>query len=567
MAHMIPDTPPDVSTPGGLAESTLWHALNDGLDDDYFVYRNVDVLDADAREGEVDFVVLHRIGGILCVECKGGGVKRGGDGRWTREVDGRTELMTHSPLEQVRKNTRLLIDKFSKLYQRYLGDATAKLPLCFGHALAFPRGSLDDVGMLPAEAERAIVLDAGDLKGVGVWVEQAMRFWLQNAVRSEQELSPADFKRFRQSVIHPPLAIVQRVGAEMDADAAALWRASQEQLDVIRQFFDIRRMAIRGGAGTGKTVLAIEAARQYANDGAAVLLCCFNKALAGVLATSVADGERRGRIDVFNFHKYCAAAHRHVHGEEMHVPQDPTMQAELWSSMAPNYVLEAVVRDDFPRYDAVIVDEAQDFLPTWWYALIESLRDPRHGRLLVFGDDEQDIFGRDSGLPPMASVRLSINFRNTREIAKVVAKLGRNHDRSAPSCPRGETPARHDRRGAGRDRRAISELVQTLVQREKVAPDRIVVLTPHRRDNSCLKDCESLGDVPLASDPGDRAGRVLHTTLGAFKGLESDIVILADVDLADPRCNRRARYVAASRARHRLHVWGGEGWDDPEMGV
>jgi DNA helicase IV len=58
----------------------------------------------------------------------------------------------------------------------------------------------------------------------------------------------------------------------------------------------------------------------------------------------------------------------------------------------------------------------------------------------------------------------------------------------------------------------------------------------------------------------DRQGRVLHTTIGRFKGLESDVVIMLDVDPDDPRCGRHERYVAASRAKHRLYVFTRGDW-------
>lgn len=53
---------------------------------------------------------------------------------------------------------------------------------------------------------------------------------------------------------------------------------------------------------------------------------------------------------------------------------------------------------------------------------------------------------------------------------------------------------------------------------------------------------------------------MLHTTIGKFKGLEADVVILADIDPDDVRCNLSARYVAASRARHRLYVFQHGDW-------
>lgn len=51
-------------------------------------------------------------------------------------------------------------------------------------------------------------------------------------------------------------------------------------------------------------------------------------------------------------------------------------------------------------------------------------------------------------------------------------------------------------------------------------------------------------------------GGILHATISGFKGLESDAVILADLDPEDPRCSPADLYVTASRAKDVLHQVG-----------
>lgn len=76
MAHMIPGVAPRPG-PGRRAERALYEALQSGLDDGWFVYHGLDILERDrAREGEIDFLLLHREHGLLVVECKGDGVRR-----------------------------------------------------------------------------------------------------------------------------------------------------------------------------------------------------------------------------------------------------------------------------------------------------------------------------------------------------------------------------------------------------------------------------------------------------------------------------------------------------------
>jgi hypothetical protein len=102
--------------------------------------------------------------------------------------------------------------------------------------------------------------------------------------------------------------------------------------------------------------------------------------------------------------------------------------------------------------------------------------------------------------------------------------------------------------------------VRRLVEGEQVQPEQIALLTPHSRPNSLLRDRDDLAGWPLADDPLDREGSLLHTTIGRFKGLESDVVILLDVDPQDPRCGRAERYVGASRACELLHVFAKGDW-------
>ncbi len=166
--------------------------------------------------------------------------------------------------------------------------------------------------------------------------------------------------------------------------------------------------------------------------------------------------------------------------------------------------------------------------------------------------------------PGLTTIPLTINFRNSKAIAKVVSILGRNDTEPWDACPEDFEPITAKCRNPQRDRRAISELVEKLLKREGIVEDQIVVLTPHRKKSSCLKGCEELGGARLSEDPIDRDKCVLHATLGGFKGLESDVVILADIDLADERASRRARYVASSRARHLLYVWSNGDWQDPD---
>lgn len=79
---------------------------------------------------------------------------------------------------------------------------------------------------------------------------------------------------------------------------------------------------------------------------------------------------------------------------------------------------------DGKRYDAVVVDEAQDFAVSWWTPVLKALRDEVEGGLFIFSDENQRIFGR-FGVPPVALAPLVLEhcLRNTKEIHNAFSPL------------------------------------------------------------------------------------------------------------------------------------------------
>src|ERR1019366_85187 len=93
----------------------------------------------------------------------------------------------------------------------------------------------------------------------------------------------------------------------------------------------------------------------------------------------------------------------------------------FWTSEAPALFCEALDRapeNAFPRYDAVLVDEAQDFHQDWWFPIQLMLHDPDHGRLCLFSDPEQTpVYGKGDAFPAgLVSFDLAENCRNTKRI-------------------------------------------------------------------------------------------------------------------------------------------------------
>jgi hypothetical protein len=563
MAVMIPNQTLD-DRAGSSSERLVFDALRDTLSDDYYVYHSLPYIEpSQASQGEADFLVLHPHKGMLVIECKGWGVVRESDGSWYREQDdGRRMRLTRSPSEQARKHVEDLVEKFRKPLQRICPHMRGRFPLVYGWAIALPRTRWGDDDV-PPELERALVFDSSDLADLGSRVERAFSFYARKFDHEVPSMEQAAFRRFRTEAVSPSVNLAPKLAGQIEAERQAMVQLTQGQTRIVRSFMENPRICVAGGAGTGKTVLAAHCAQQLAIEGKDVLLLCFNKNLGNHLKKTVdAWPKMDGSVHATHFHSLCASADRKLDKVLDWPSKDASKQdkSTFWRDEAPLALLQAVDEGKLGGWDAIIVDEGQDFAPSWWGVLEPGLADPNESTLAVFYDDCQRIFDHGAGLPEYPKVRLFENFRNPRAITKKLRELVDVDMEPHFSCIEGEEPRVYQQPNPAKAQRLVKGLLDELVDREGLTPDQIAILSPHTPYNSVLEGAAALGKHKLVHDPQKWSSGVLHTSISGFKGLEADVVIITDVDPKDARCTQKARYVAASRARNRLYVFAKGNW-------
>lgn len=561
MAHMYPEDPPEGY--GRLGEKALHIALKRALNDEFFVYSNLRYLGGrQVFDGECDFLVLHRELGALFIECKGKGVYRDGQGNWWRGKDKNRKPLKKPPEEQARRIRYDMIELLEKRQGKEFPELNG-VPFIHGWAVAFPVTDKREVSQDPLGLPHEVVFTGEDMKGLDERIRGALAYWRESTTRSGTPLSQRRFKHYRRNIIYPELGLACTVGAGIRAEREVLVHLTGKQREAVERYMENRRFRVPGGAGTGKTVLAVEAVRRHAARGRSVLLLCYNKALGRHLADTVTaqcEGAEKP-VRAVHFPKLCNEAHEKLYGEGVAPPGDEEKKQKFWEDDAPVFLLEAVERGLLPHYDAIVVDEAQDFAASWWSVLEELLTDAKTGRILAFYDAAQEIFGRGCHVPEdWAFLGLNENLRNTQRIAEVVNALGGEEMVSPAGFAEGEPPVVRQVSPGKQTVVALEDLMGRLVTREGVDPDQIVIQTPHSKKNSSLAGLDEIAGVEISGNPAERSRAVLHSSISAFKGLESDVVILADIDSEDERCDRHARYVAASRARHRLYVFAKGDW-------
>lgn len=483
------------------------------------------------RDHEVDFVVIDPRRGVLIIEVKGGGIEREGNDWVSINRKGKRNEI-RNPVEQANE-CRWAIRKRLRDSLPYRGH---RVPV-MGSAVAFPDVVLNTVD-LGADLPVDIVIDSGDLKDL----KTALSRIFDAHPRATMTLSA--IKAFCAALRPPRYSLPESLAARLDADRDALDRLTEEQASVLAYLENQPRAAIEGAAGTGKTVLAEMKAAQLAGQGARVLFLCFNQGLAESLAQSARDQQFQAK----SFHSFCAGCAEKA-GLEFSPPEHEQDKQEFWDKRAPSILMDALESLPEYRFDAIVVDEAQDFKEDWWAVIDCVLRGGKDRVLYAFYDPEQQIYGGGpSEALEVLPVPLKRNCRNTRRIAEHAASLVGIDYEFGPGAKPGLDVESIDYDTPEEMADQVRRQLHRLVREKGIATERVTVLTTRRLERSDLDEKRRLGNFRLMRRPA-RSQDVRFTSLHAFKGLESDVVILTEVDWNPKSCTNRHLYVAATRAR------------------
>jgi superfamily I DNA/RNA helicase len=304
-------------------------------------------------------------------------------------------------------------------------------------------------------------------------------------------------------------------------------------------------MAVIGGAGTGKTVLAFEKALRLARNGLKVLLLCYTKELAEYLQHAAKGVEN---LTIGSYHSFAASVCRGA-GIDLPIVVSEQEKLEFYEKKLPEALFEVVAAPTGPRFDALIVDEARDFPELWWTTLECLLRDREQGCLYAFYDDNQNVFHRTSKFLDTLAVpfRLSKNLRNAKAIFESFASYYRGDLYEAGNDCAGEVSFHPDVTDAS----SLLNLSKGLLTREGIAPADIVLLSCTGLTTSRFSPENVLRELAMEQ----RAwGAVRAASVRKFKGLESPVVVLLDVQ--EGLSDLAVLYTALSRAQLRLCVAG-----------
>lgn len=467
------------------------------------------------RVGEIDFVVIMP-DILLFIEVKGGRVHQR-DGKWYYGPPGREDGPKESPFAQASGG----MHEFDREIGALIGDLRNQ-GVPSGYLVITPDVDIPRTTEFePEQYLGAAAYDGG--RGLAPGLERATRFWLGRNRWARTPVSAALRKKMLEA-IRPDFDRVPSLQSRLAHLDVAFERLTNEQIDRLDELESNPRLIWTGGAGTGKTFLAAEAARRKAAGGS-VLFTCASTTLAAHMNRILTDDV----ITVLPFDRLDE-----VRGH---------------------------------AFDHVIVDEAQDLMT---FESLGTLEDLLRGGLaegcwIFMLDQNNQVLAPEAYDPeaweylrPLGSVYgpMKRNCRNTVQIVKQV-HFYTGADLGVASAGEGE-PARFvDAHDAQEEADVLDAYVNELVA-EGVSPRDITLLSASGEwDTSSARLSQRASKIERFADVvgTDRTKhRLTWSSVADFKGHENHVVCLIDLEPAHLEGRLDALYVAWTRARAQLWV-------------
>lgn len=546
--------PPFVKSRVTLGEARFFEILKNAKHlDEYFVFHSLNLISHDKkREGEADFVIIGPLG-LAVLEVKSASVVVRKAGQW-KYIDGeRSFLRKESPFSQAKDNCYALLDRITTK-----GICPPKLKDMSGYGVVFTNLVFREQS---PEWEGDLVLDENNLARTDEYILHLLSFWRKRSKLDDMiKLGKSSIEEL-VTYVRGDFECVESVKSICARTMNVINSLTEEQYRFLDAAADNARILVKGYAGTGKTLLAVEQAKRNSAAGEKVLLCCFNRLLAANLKDQL-----RGYADSIDVYSFDSLAWRIVgqHAQSRDFSELRRVAAQR---------LRAGV-SSWPKYGYLVIDEGQDLLDesilTLWEEILKG--GLSEGRWIVFLDEEVQsaVYSNPTGPEALrrisalaVKINLEINCRNPKLLAEETHRVT-----GLPVAPvlRVESSPQSisyfEYTSEARQAEIISRVVLGLLS-GGLNPNQITLLYSHANYDNVPKIFDMIKNrvdtmVDLAKyivEFGQESRLSLkktvvgYSTIQAFKGLENDAVIICDIRAADNNYDRSVLYVGMTRAR------------------
>ena len=569
MTVMLPKIPNPEATG---SEKVIFNLIENARNSENFVcLHSVGIARHERKSyAECDFVLIGPLG-VFCFEVKGGEVSRK-EGLWHIGWPGKSYTSTEGPFKQAQSLKWPLKNEVElKLSKEFTRD------VLFGWGVVFP-----DIEFCESDPEwdLDVVFDARDK-------DNDFLNYVKRLAGVFEQLENRSGKRITK---HLPVGRINKIVDCFRHDFDLIPKLRNLISDTRRELIslgsdqykildfalapDNPRALCLGPAGTGKTIVALEAARRFARQGHRVLFLCFNVILAEFLKGELSPDDTN--INVFSLHRYMRRCIDQA-GMKQELKEVQDSEGETDNFYRHRYpelfemaILNLVEEEKFQKFDILILDEAQDILhsPTIdaiGFVLKDGFRD---GSWMIFYDPglQSKIYGRMNpkvleylhNFRPI-TLPLNINYRNPPAVIKEMSML---IGIETVECKRAlDSTVDYITYGQEKEQGKKLKALLVVLLKEGVKPGNVTILSGCRIEKSCVfnypPDVGKKIQFLDSSFRGDADKESFSAgTISAFKGMENDIIILTDLPVpdSDAEWDRSITYVGMTRAKTKVYA-------------
>lgn len=441
---------PRLRQPMTMGEKKLFDLFDAALDPDWEIY-----IQPHLNGLRPDFVLLNSAVGICVVEVKDWNldamtyyVKEHRNGAPELFADnGDRSFAVENPFKKIRRYKDAIFNIYCPRLQNRAGYAAVVGSVVFPFAQRSRVLALQEP-FLKGDDAKAKAAEYWPVGGRDELTEQGLRVILPILRRDRHSLmSPALADDLRGWLVEPDFARTQRRPLVLDRNQRALANSPTKS--------GYRR--IKGPAGSGKSLVLAARAAKLASEGKTVLIVTFNMTLwhylRDLVARAVTSKGWLERVTFVHFHEWCKdvciearfddayAKMMQPVAEIMNLKLEPKEEARrlrpllppIMNVALPELATRAASSDRTGKYDAVFVDEGQDYLPLWWNAL-RGICKP-DGEMLLVADATQDVYGtarnwteeamRGAGFPGGRWAQLSVGYRLPPDALQMAQEFAR----------------------------------------------------------------------------------------------------------------------------------------------
>ena len=523
-----------------------------------YLYRNIFDTFSD---GEIaDFFVIHPKKGIIFIESKNGIISYNkNDGQWYQNQ----KVLKMDPIKQAMSHKKKFLTKL-KL------ETNIKINIPTIHAVLFPSTPKPEIlkKEFRFDVKPEMIMWREEFLKLNNSIDKIFSLQKTHDVLNTQDLRKIHTLFMGQDLNNPLKNILN--ASEEDQNI----HLSENQEQILGAMFDglNKKIAIRGLAGTGKTILLARRAVDVINEKKRVLILTKTKPLNKFLQLLTKTSDNRltiTHVDYF-IRSVCKK-----YNEPYSHPRDSDDTDEHFEHYNPNMCLNIFEKYPDEKYDLILIDESQDFYKDWYEALCFAKKDD--GQIVFFYDPFQEQIEKSmiSDLEKAEDVTkfaLKLNFRNTWVITNLLQKLiikfypENKLLYSKPIENQAKKPDLIEINDRNEQIAKITEIIDKLVKKEKVLPKNIAVIydgsirAPSRSDPSLTTEIKKRGlgvvSAEEYSEPyidKSKENCITLDSIRRFKGLEKTVIIVTNLDEIN-RETVKNLYTGLSRARAHLII-------------